>query len=174
MMDKNIDIIVRYISIYFVVNIFFLSFFSLGLGYILTYSSYFVLQLFFDVSLEMGGIVWNNNLFLVVEECIAKSAYILLGFLFLSMPLERRVMFRGMGFSMLAFTFANFIRILILMITFILFGEGVFDKFHLLFYEVLTGVMLGLIFVFYYRKLKIKEKPLISDYKYIFSLFRKK
>jgi hypothetical protein len=75
---------------------------------------------------------------------------------------------------MLAFTIANYLRIIILMSIFILFGENIFDKFHFLFYQALTGIILGLIFVFYYKRYKIKEKPLIDDYKYIFSLFQKK
>ncbi|MDA3856579.1 MAG: hypothetical protein PF569_10070 [Candidatus Woesearchaeota archaeon] len=161
------SIAIRYILIIVFINLFLFDFFSDFLGFIFTYISYFFLNLFFEISLVSGNILWQNHLFLIVDECIGVSAYILLTFLFFSMHIKKEVLLKGWGFSILAYSIANLIRIVFLMAAFILFGENFFESIHLIFYEALTGIIVGLIFVYFYREYKIKEKPLVSDVKMI-------
>lgn len=163
MMDWVKSIIIRYFLIIILVNFFLLTWFSEILGFIFTRISYFFLSLFFDVSLVLGNILWNNHLFSIVNECIGVSAYVLLSFLFFSMPLRKNILLKALGFSLLVYSLANLMRIMFLMAVFILFGENFFESLHLIFYQALTGVIVGFIFVYFYRKYKIKEKPLISD-----------
>lgn len=155
-------------------NIFLLSYFSNFLSLIFTNLSYLFLKLFFDVNLVNNSIIFSIHQFLIVDSCVGISAYILLTFLFFSLNINKKTLFKCWSYSIILFTIANFLRIILLMITFILFGKNFFESIHLLFFEFLTGVLVALIFLYFYKKFKIKQKPLIDDYIYLFSKFKKK
>lgn len=173
-MNSPLSIFERYFLIVILISFFLFSYFSNIIGILFTKISYIFLNIFFDVTLLTDSILWQNHKFLVVDECIGISAYIMLTFLFFSMPTKKDILVKSWVYSLITFTIANLIRIIFLMTIFIVFGENIFDKFHLLFYQILTGVMLAVIFIYYYKRYNIKEKPLIDDYLWIFSFLRKR
>lgn len=87
-------ILIRYFLMFILANLFLISYFSNFLSFIFTQLSYLFLKLFFDINLINGIIVWNNHQFLIVDACIGISAYILLTFLFFSIPLKKEVLLK--------------------------------------------------------------------------------
>lgn len=166
---KETNIFLRYISIVILIVIFlsnaFLDFFI----WLFTIISYYFLQLFIGVELiDLKLHLTNNYIFIVVKECIAPSAYILITLIFLTLPLKFSKIIKPYLYSILIFSLFNLIRILFLMWVHITFGAEYFDKYHLIFYQGLSGIVVALIVIYYLRKNKIKKVyPVYSDLKYL-------
>lgn len=159
------DIIIRYISILILTFLFLSNTFQYYLSKVLTFTTYQILNLFYNVSLENNTIYYNNDQFLIIKACLGISAYILLTFFFLSLKENST---KALIYSLITFTILNQIRIIILTIIHIEFGVQTFNNIHLIFYEGLTGILTGITYVFFYKQQKLRSKPIFDDLKEIF------
>jgi len=139
------------------------------------YSSYFLLSLFFDVSLKENIILISNSLPIeIIEACVAGSAYYLLLVLNLSVPkikFDKRIMMIFLSF--LSLFILNVIRIALLSFLFI---KGVFwfDTAHKLFWYAGSIIFVLGIWFAEVRSFKIKKIPVYSDMKFLFKKTKRK
>jgi len=168
-----LDICIRYIILIFV-GIFSTNIFYIVFTFVTVYPVYFLLKLFFDVSINSTNLLINNiSPISIIGPCIAGSAYYLLLILNLSAPeikLKRRL-------SMLLFSFSslliiNILRIFILSILFVS-GISFFDFAHKAFWYVGSIVFVVLIWFLGVKLFKIESIPFYSDIKFLLSHSRK-
>ena len=173
---KEISIFARYIFLLFSTLIFLSTFFLNIMMSTFSYLSYLFLNLFTTATLSNNILTLPNNvLFLVVKECIAPNAYMLITLLYFSLPINSKVLVKIWLKSIILFSIFNLIRILLLMFIHVKFGIYWFDKLHLIFYEGLSGVVTALIIIYYLRKEKIVGVyPIYSDVKYLIEILKGK
>jgi exosortase/archaeosortase family protein len=166
----------RYLLLLLLIFFFQTDFFNNILIVIFTFISYLVLKNVTQVDLLNNSLLINNeHTFLIVEECIAPSAYILISFIFLSLPIDVKKNFSILLRSLIIFTIINLIRILLLMLIHIIYGVNTFEQLHLIFYEGVSGIILVFIIIYYLKKEKIKKLyPIITDIKKLVIVFKKK
>ncbi len=133
------------------------------------YPVYFLLNLFFDVSLVGNVIeVLNYSSIKIIPACIAGSAYYLLLILNLSLQkikLQKRLNMISIAF--LSFLLINIIRVFLLSTIFIL-DFSWFDIAHKLFWYIGSIVLVIGIWFAEMRFFKIKEIPFYSDIKFLY------
>jgi len=163
------NLLSRYITLSILIFFFLTNIFLNTIIKIFTYLSYLFLSFFTKVRIENSILVLEKfGNFIIIKECIAPSAYILITIIFFSLPIEYKKLFKIYLNSILVFTLFNLIRILFLMWTYVSFGSSFYENFHLIFYEFLSGVIVSLIIIFFLKKEKInKIYPIISDLKYL-------
>ncbi len=132
------------------------------------YPSYFILNLFFDIS------KYENSFFFlgstasidIINACVAGSAYYLLLILNLSIPdikLIKRI--KMIIFSFILFLIANILRIVLLSAVYLL-KPNLFDITHKLSWYFGSIVLVVLIWFFIIKKFKVKGVPFYSDLKF--------
>ena len=137
------------------------------------YPIYFLLGLFFDVSL-MGDIIFINEIPIeLIGACIAGSAYYLLSILNLSTPkikLQKRIKILHLSFGV--FLILNILRIFFLSLVF-MSGSALFDITHKLFWYI--GSILFVVGIWFaeVKLFKIKEIPFYSDIKFLYKQSKK-
>lgn len=170
-----LDILIRYVLLVII------SFSSLWIFYFIftpltVYPIYFLLSLFFDVSLLAGNILLINREIPIefIRACIAGSAYYLLTILNLSTPkikLKKRI-------NMLLFAFAIFLVLNLFRIFLLSFlaisGSSYFDVTHRLFWYSLSTIFVVAIWFAEVKLFKIKEIPFYSDIKFLYKTSRLK
>lgn len=170
-------ILIRYILILISSLIFLGSLFiNLAIN-IYTYLSYYFLKFITDVTKDgLNLLVEDKYVFIVDASCIAPSVYLLLSILILSVPLSNLILnLKILGKALLLFSLFNLFRIFLLMIIHVFLGIEWFDKLHLLFYELMSGIGTAIILIYLFKKEKIKNTyPIYSDIKNILNLFNKK
>ncbi|MCA9460437.1 MAG: hypothetical protein KC550_07870, partial [Nanoarchaeota archaeon] len=166
---KELNIFLRYIFLVFLIIIFLSDFFLNVIIFLFNWISYYFLNIFVSTELINGDLILDGkNKFIIVRECIAPSAYILIGIIFMTLPVAFKTLSKILLKSVLVFTLFNLIRILFLMWVHIIFGAYYFEKYHLVFYEGLSGIVTALIIIYYLRKEKIRKVyPIFSDIKYL-------
>lgn len=86
---EEFSITFRYITLFGLTYFFLSSFFLDFMIEIFLYMSYYFLKIFTQVNLVDGILYLSNNYqFLIVKECIAPSAYILISLVFLTLPVK--------------------------------------------------------------------------------------
>ena len=137
------------------------------------YPVYFLLNLFFDVSLMQDIVLINEIPIELIGACIAGSAYYLLSILNLSTPkikLQKRVKMIFLSFGVLLIL--NILRIFFLSLVFIS-GSSSFDIAHKLFWY--TGSIIFVVGIWFaeVKLFKIKEIPFYSDIKFLYKQSKK-
>jgi exosortase/archaeosortase family protein len=139
------------------------------------YPVYFLLNLFFNASLNNTSIFINNLEISLINACIAGAGYYLLTILGFSIPMKyrKRIKLILLGFGM--FLALNIVRIFVLSIMAI-YGFSYFDITHKLLWYVLSTVFVVGIWFLNIKILNIKEIPFYEDLKVLYSqsLFSKK
>jgi exosortase/archaeosortase family protein len=139
------------------------------------YPLYLLLSLIYEISLSSHVILIENFRIVVVDACIAGAAYYLLTLLnlFVKMPLKKRI--KSLLFSYFVFWLLNITRLFIFSVLFVR-SFSFFNILHLLFWYVLSGVLVFLVWILTIKKFKITSTPVIDDFKPIFtaSLLKKK
>jgi len=162
--NNEFFILLRYI-ILLGVGIFLSLFYKLFLP-LTIYPVYYLLTLFYEVTLNGNTLIIGLKNIQVVNACIAGSAYFLLLILNLtiSMPLKKRIY--SLLFSFGLFLLVNILRIFILSILYI--QDFVFFDFtHKVFWYFLSGIFVVVIWFLTIKIFKIKEIPVYSDLKKI-------
>ena len=167
--NKFLDLFLRYIILVLVAlpNLFLFYFIFTPLT---VYPMYFLLNLFYDVSLMAGNILLINMEIPIefIKACIAGSAYYLLLILNLAIPgikLRKRINMLLLAFGI--FLFLNLLRIFILAFLAIS-GSPSFDAVHKLFWYSLSTIFVVAIWFAEVKLFKIKEIPFYSDLKFLY------
>ena len=163
-----LDILIRYVILILVALpnlwLFYFIFTPLTL-----YPVYFLLNLFFNVSLSGNLInIINNSSIEIIPACIAGSAYYLLLILNLSLQkvkLQKRLNMIFLAF--LSFLIINILRVFLLSTIFIL-DFSWFDIAHKLFWYIGSIIFVIGIWFAEIKLFKIKEIPFYSDIKFLY------
>ena len=133
------------------------------------YPVYFLLSLFYTPFLAGNLISINSVSISLVNACIAGSAYYLLLILNLSVPMHWKKRIYSLAFSMLSFLILNIIRIVMFSIL-LINSFQYFDITHKIFWYLLSGVFIFLIWIATIKLFKIKDIPFYTDLKGIYQL----
>ena len=138
------------------------------------YAVYFILSMFFNVSLMKDVILISGRFPIqIIGACVAGSAYYLLLILNLSTPGIKFVKrMKMISFSFLVFLVFNILRIVLLSSIFVN-GSPAFDIVHLASWYFGSVILVVLIWFAEVKFFKIKEIPFYSDVKKMFGQFKK-
>jgi len=167
--NRLLDILIRY-SIIFLVSVPGLWLFYSIFTPLTVYPVYWLVNLFFDATV-IGNVVMISNQIPIdlIPACIAGSAYFLLFALNLSIPkikLKKRLTMLGISF--LSLLLINILRIFVFILLF-MSGYFLFDLTHKIFWYGLSTLFVVGIWFIIVKKFKVKEIPLYSDIKYLYS-----
>jgi len=167
--NKNIlDLLIRYVLL-IILGLPFLGVFYLLFTPLTIYPVYFLLNLFYSVSLFGNILVVKGVAIEIISACIAGSAYYL--FFILNLSVSKIKISKRIKMLLIAFAFfllVNILRIFFLSILY-LSGSSWFDFTHELFWYLISIVFVVLIWFWEIRKFKIKEIPFYSDLKFIYN-----
>ncbi len=167
------DIIFRY-AILIIIGLFGLNLFYIIFRPITIIPVFFLFDMIFDPILIGNRIIIGQIPIILIDACIAGSAYFLLLILNLSTPeikLSKRI--KILLISFILFLLLNILRIFFLGLLYI-FNFQWFDFTHKLFWYVLSTLMVVFIWFFEVKKFKIKDTPFYSDLKLVYkkSIFK--
>ncbi len=169
-MDKQLNIFFRYFFLIILFLIILSTFFSSILSYIFTQISLFYLNFITPTILIQNILILKQQQFRyeIVSACLGLSAYILISIISFTLPLSIKKSLKLFFEMVLIFTFFNLIRILFFMTIHTIYGRAIFDKFHIIFYEGLTGILVAIIIIFFLYKNKIKKiYPILTDVNFL-------
>jgi len=169
-MKKIISLISRYLILVLVavpnLYLFYLIFTPLTI-----YPVYFLLDIFYEVSLSGVNLVINGRVIELAGACVAGSAYYLLLILNLSTPKIKRRAY-AIIFSFLSLLIFNIFRIFIFSVLY-LKEFFLFEFVHNLFWYFVSIIFVFGIWVAEIRLFRIREIPFYSDIKYLIKLRKK-
>lgn len=165
------NILTRYTSM-IMLNIFFLtSIFTNIMAYIFTQITHILFSIAIPTTTSSNNIISIENFSIsIVSSCIAASAYIIMTFIFLSINQKPKTILKNILLGYLLFSIANLIRIWLLIIILLKFGVSTFYKYHLVFYEAISGIIVGIIIIYLLKTSKNTSIPIIDDIKTIIKL----
>jgi exosortase/archaeosortase family protein len=168
MHQKFKSIIIRYLTLA-LLGTFGLFIFYFIFAPLTIFPVYFLLDIFFEPSLFFNIILINDVRIILIDACIAGSAYYLLLILNLSTPdIKVKKRLNIIAVSFLTFLILNILRIFFLSLLY-LYGSSWFDFTHKLFWYALSIVFVVGIWFFIVKKLKIKEIPFYSDVRELYN-----
>ena len=168
-LNKGVEILIRY-GIAVVVTVLALVFPVVYWIFrpLTVYPLYFFLNSCYDVVLNgMQSLTVNSFEIVIIDACIAGSAYLLL---FLLNALTRDLAFkRRLSLFLLSALYLLVLNILrlIVLIVMLVNGSAAFDFTHKLFWYVLSIVFVVVIWLFNARLFKIDAIPFYSDIKFL-------
>lgn len=133
------------------------------------YPAYFILSLFYPILLTDNSFIINNISISIVDACIAGAAYYLLVILNFSLPLPVKKRIFSLIFSLSAFLLLNILRIVVFS-ALLLSSFQYFDITHKIFWYLLSGVLVFLIWLLTIKLFKIKDIPFYTDLSRIYQL----
>jgi hypothetical protein len=170
-MNRLASLILRYVFI-IILSLNSLYVFYMIFGPLTLYLSYFALSLFYNASIEHSAIVLNGSLINLIDACIAGAAYYLLFILNFSTPkIKKR--FSVLFLEFLAFLILNVIRIVVLAALF-MNDFAYFTEVHIISWNILSGLIVIVIWIASIKIFRIKEIPFYSDFIYLKKLTKKK
>ncbi len=176
--EKIKSIFFRYTLVLILVFIITHFLFSKSLEYVLSWAAFLYTRIFFDTQFANQIILYNNHELIIVSACLGLSNYILFTILFFSIQEDIKKLFKTFLICCGIFTLLNYIRIIFLMTTLILYGHSTFSPVHLFFEYFLNAIITAGTFIFVYKYMKIVKKPFVDDLKYLVSVqiesYRKK
>jgi len=165
------NILFRYLLIFFI-NIVFLSKYFLDLLLnSFTYLAYSFVNLFHYIDLSGHSLFYNFNEILIVKSCVGVHTYIFFTLFLLS--LDEKKVYKSWILSCVIFTFLNLLRIILLVLILIHFGNEIFDVVHLVFYQGLTSFIVIYLYIFMYKKYDFTSIPVYSDIKRLLKMYKK-
>jgi len=165
---KNFSDAIALISRYLILLIFgiFLSVFYRVFLPLTLWPVYFLLKIFYDVSLTGNILSISGAKIEIISACVAGSAYYLLLILNLTTSMKARQRFYSIAFSFLSLLVLNILRIFFLSILY-LENFAFFDFTHKLFWYFLSIIFVIGIWFLTIKIFKIKNIPVYSDIKKI-------
>lgn len=137
------------------------------------YSVFILLNLFFPVALSGITINFNGISIQLIKACIAGSAYYLLLILNLTTPLKLKTRVLSILFSVLSLLIINIIRIFIFSII-LIESFSFFNTAHMIFWYFLSSLIVFGIWLLTIKIYEIREIPVYSDIKFLYSKIKKK
>ena len=135
--------------------------------------SYIILNLFYDVVLAQNFLLVNNIPIEIVSACIAGSAYLLMIILNLSIGMKHEKRLYSLSFSLILLFFVNVLRIVVFSSLYVS-SFKFFDLTHLVFWYVVSVLIVFIIWILTINLFKIKEIPFYTDLKYLYKLSKAK
>ena len=138
------------------------------------YPTSYLLKIFYQIEISQNLIIIKPETFIkIIPACVAGSAYLLLLILNLTIPIEIKKRIKSILLSFLILLVLNIFRILTLSIW---YHEAVpfFDFTHILFWYRLSTIFVIAIWFYTVKKLKIKEIPVYTDFKFFIKNIKKK
>jgi len=165
-MDKLSNIFLRYLILILIalpnLYLFYLIFTPLTI-----YPVYFILNIFFEASINQNIIQFSDSSIELISACIAGAAYYLLLILNLSTPkIKFKKRIKLILSSFIIFLILNILRIFLLSLLFYS-GSNYFDIAHKIFWYAISTVFVVGIWFFQVKYYKIKQIPFYSDIKYL-------
>ena len=167
--NKNLNasfLLIRYVLL--IVFGLFLSVFYKILFYITVYPVYYILKLFYEVTIKASSIFIGNVEIQIVNACVAGSAYYLLLILNLTTPMNLKKRVKTIIFSLLALLILNILRIVIFSSLYVE-NFTFFDITHKLVWYVMSIILVVGIWFATVKIYKIKEIPVYSDVKKLYN-----
>lgn len=132
------------------------------------YPVYFLLNIFFNVSLSSNIISLNgNSLIEIIPSCVAGAAYYLLLVLNLSVPkIDLKKRLQMVSGSFLALLLINILRIFFLSLL-VIYSASYFDVAHKIFWYLLSTIFVVAIWFAEVKYFKVKDIPIYTDIKYL-------
>lgn len=110
----------------------------------------------------------NQQTIEIIPACIAFSAYVLLTALILTTKgISFNTAVRMFLYGSLSILVINIFRIDLLIYALILIGSRLYESLHLIFWKILSGIVVVIIWIILIRIYNIKEIPIYSDVKYL-------
>ncbi|MBT3324596.1 pacearchaeosortase [archaeon] len=135
------------------------------------YTTYFILSLFYNVTMTNSSIIFQDVTFSFIPACTAATAYLIITELIL---LTRGVSFKNilkfLYISYLSIFTMNILRILVLIYIYLNYGKNYFDAFHLVFWHILSTIFVALVWIFLVEHFNIRGVPIYSDIKHLLKL----
>jgi len=131
------------------------------------YPVYFLLKLFFNVSLNASIIEFNSYAIEIVKACVAGSAYYLLLILNFTTPMKLKTRIFSLLFSFSSFLLLNILRIFAFSILFIE-SFYFFNALHLFFWYVVSSLLVFIIWLLNIKLFKIKNIPFYADLSFLY------
>lgn len=163
--------IFRYWALLLIILFFLAPIFEYLMVFIFSHVLYLVFIPFYTVILEGAFISVGSQIFEIAKECVAPSMYILITVVFFSVPLTLRECSILWLKSILWISIFNLVRIIVLILIALNFGVSYFDQYHFIFYELVNGVMLALVILYFHPK-KRNLFPIYTDLKVLYKKLR--
>lgn len=133
------------------------------------YPVYFLLNLFYNALLVDNFIFINNVSISLIPACIAGSAYFLLVLLNFSVSMNWKKRIFSLVFSLVSFLIINISRIFIFSIL-LINNFQYFDITHKIFWLLLSGIIVFMVWILTIKIFKIREIPFYSDIQFVYLL----
>lgn len=134
------------------------------------YASYALLSLFYDPIILLGTkLFFGNSAITIVGACVAGAAYYLLLILNLSTPMPIKKRLKSISFLLVSFFILNVLRIAIFSALFDA-GFSYFDLSHKIVWHAGSTILLLALWFINIKLFKIKEIPVYTDIKTLYSL----
>lgn len=134
----------------------------------LTVYGVYILLYFYNPVISGIDLIIKGSTFTFIEACIAGSAYYLLWLLVLStksIKIINRIKIIGFGFLMIFIM--NLVRIFILILIDLNYGEEWFNLIHLFFWKIFVSFYVVGVWFFLTKVYKVKSIPIYSDIIYL-------
>ncbi len=129
------------------------------------YTTYLILRIFYNIQLGDYSYIIGSYEIKLIEACIGISAYILITFLiFLTYGIPWKQRFKILGLGIILIYLMNIIRLIFSIFILTNYSYDLFNKFHLLFWTILSTLYVFGVWIFLIYKFKIKTIPIYSDY----------
>lgn len=136
------------------------------------YPVFFILSLFYDVSLSGIQLAIGNNVIELITACIAGAAYYLLLILNLSTPMKSKKRLYSILYLISSLLLLNIVRIVFLSILFINNSDS-FDFTHKFLWYGLSTIFVVVLWFSAVKIYDIKKIPFYSDYKALMKYIRR-
>ncbi|MBI5803674.1 pacearchaeosortase [Candidatus Pacearchaeota archaeon] len=167
MSDKKVYLFARYLLIV-LFGLFNLKFFYSVFTPLTIYPVYWIVSLFREASLSSNLVSLESFAVEIIPACVAGAAYYLLFILNLSTPIKIDKRIKSLVFLFLVFLAFNILRIVGFIWLFSI-GYEYFDAAHNLVWHFGSTILLVLVWFVNVKLFKIKEIPVYSDFRKIFS-----
>lgn len=118
--------------------------------------------------IDSVSFIIKNQTIEIIPACIAFSAYVLLAALTLTTKgISLKTAAKIFLFGSLSILTINIIRIDLLIYMLVLVGSKLYETVHLLFWKILSSIIVVAVWIIFTRKYNIKEIPVYSDIKYL-------
>ncbi len=135
------------------------------------YPVFFLLKIFYDVSLFQSNIILGNNVIQIGEACIAGSAYYLLLILNMATPMHVKKRIFSLLFIFSAFLIINILRIFFFSLLFV-YSFSLFSLTHLIFWYLLSAFIVFFIWIINAKIFRINAIPVYSDIEGIMGIIK--
>ena len=168
---KLIYLLLRYLSLVLIALVLLPLAYPILLN-VTIYSSNFLINLVTHSQVNGSIISVGEYQIEIVSACVASSAYFLLVLLNLSSSMTNKKRLLSIAFSLVLFLLVNVVRIFIFSLMYIN-NFRYFDITHLVFWYIVSGVIVFLVWIATIKAFKIRGIPFYSDLKEVYSNIKK-